>query len=229
MGPGSSTLAGFKGGTLFVTLFLYGMLQMIDRLEGVVCHVDEQYVVVQAGGIGFSVLVPDVSRFSVGQTALVHAYLHWNQEQGPSLFGFLDGRDRTVFLLIISCPGVGPKLGLAALKQLSAGAFVAAIVAGDIKMLSSVSGIGARKAENIIVHLKNKAADLVGSGFEVGAQGAWARTLTEVSGALEGLGYQPYEVSSALNFLKEREAPTDPSVAPLLKQALSFLSRQRSV
>ncbi len=205
---------------------------MIDILEGIIRHIDEQNVVLyvaqgESAGIGFSIQIPDTETLVVGKPALLHTHLHWNQDQGPSLFGFLNERDRTVFLLIISCSGVGPKLGLAVLKQLSASAFVAAVVAGDIKTLSSVSGIGARKAENIIVNLKNKASQLVESGFDVGVQGAWARTLTEVSSALEGLGYQSYEITGALNFLKGQDAPQDPSIAILLKKALSFLVQQR--
>ena len=62
----------------------------------------------------------------------LHTYLHWNQEQGPSIFGFASDIEREVFLLIISCSGIGPKIGLAVLAQIGSQSFIRAVQQEDI-------------------------------------------------------------------------------------------------
>ena len=91
----------------------------------------------------------------------MQTYMHWNQDNGPTLYGFNSILEKTVFLLIISCSGIGPKIGLAVLHHLEPATFVQAIIEENIKVLSSISGIGAKKAEQICVALKHKVAKLL--------------------------------------------------------------------
>lgn len=199
---------------------------MIDFLEGEIAAVSTQQVTILVNGIGWSLLVTEGDVFKIGERARLLTHLHWHTEQGPSLFGFLREQDRRVFCMIIDCPGVGPKLALAALRQLPAATFVAAIMQGDVKTLSSVSGIGTRKAETLIVSLKNKAADLIESGFELGVDGAGAKNLTQVRHALESLSYDRTEVHSALEYIKSIEGIERESVPVMLKKALSHLAKR---
>ena len=200
---------------------------MIDFLEGEIASISTHQITIFVNGIGFVLAVPEGDAFRVGERIRLCTHLHWNTDQGPSLFGFLREQDRAVFLLIIECPGIGPKLALAALRQLSAAAFVAAIMQGDIKTLSSVSGIGTRKAETLIVSLKNKAADMIEEGFELGVEGTGAKNLTQVRHALESLSYDRNEVHAALEHIKTVEGIEREQVPIMLKKALSFLARSR--
>lgn len=186
-----------------------------------------QQVTILVAGIGWSLLVPEGDAFKIGERVRLITHLHWHTEQGPSLFGFLRESDRRVFRMIIDCPGVGPKLALAALRQLSAAAIVAAIMQGDIKTLSSVSGIGTRKAETLIVSLKNKAAELIENGFELGAEGTGAKNLNQVRHALESLSYDRSEISYALEYIKSLENIERETVPVMLKKALSHLAKNR--
>lgn len=186
-----------------------------------------QQVTILVAGIGWSLLVPEGDAFKIGERVRLITHLHWHTEQGPSLFGFLRESDRRVFRMIIDCPGVGPKLALAALRQLSAAAIVAAIMQGDIKTLSSVSGIGTRKAETFIVSLKNKAAELIENGFELGAEGTGAKNLNQVRHALESLSYDRSEISYALEYIKSLENIERETVPVMLKKALSHLAKNR--
>ncbi|HBY05330.1 MAG: Holliday junction ATP-dependent DNA helicase RuvA [candidate division TM6 bacterium GW2011_GWE2_42_60] len=203
---------------------------MIDSIEGKIVVIADQHVVIRPSSSGFSLLVsvPNSTLFKKDDAIELKIYMHWSQEQGPHLFGFLTEKERQVFLLIISCSGIGPKIGLAALNHLSPNAFIAALLQGDIKTLSKISGIGTRKAETLIVSLKNKASELVKDGFELGVDGALATTITETSRALESLGYTHQEISPALSYLTQQELPPETTVTLLLKKALAFLAQNRS-
>ena len=115
---------------------------MLDYVKGSIRSINGDYVVVDIGNIGLKLGVASAEQFKVGQVIEFYSYMHWNQENGPSLFGFASELEKEVFLLVISCSGVGPKLGLAVLKDLGVGLFLDAIAQENEKILSKVSGIG---------------------------------------------------------------------------------------
>src|SRR5579885_3374603 len=145
---------------------------MLNYINGTIKSIDEKQVVMDLGPIALSVQVPSERAFSLGQQMILHTYLHWNQEQGPTLFGFASELERTVFLLVISCSGIGPKIALAVLDQLGPKLFLDAVQTGNEAALSNVSGIGQKKAEQIIVQLRHKVAKLLKSGVEIEETGA---------------------------------------------------------
>ena len=106
------------------------------------------------GMMGIALQVPSAQAFVTDVPLKIYSYLHWSSENGPSLFGFAQPLDRSVFKVIISCSGIGPKIALAVLADLGAQGFLHAITIGDEQMLSKVSGIGKKKAEQIIVVIK---------------------------------------------------------------------------
>jgi holliday junction DNA helicase RuvA len=197
---------------------------MLERLEGTIQAIEEQKVVVRAGPISFGVHVATGQIFSLGEAVSLHLYMIWNQENGPSLYGFGTPLDKTVFIMITSCVGVGPKLGLATLHKLGSRGFLEAIQAGDEAALSSVSGIGEKKAEQIIVHCKHKVHKLIASGIEYGSSEQLSRWY-EIDQALSSLNYSRIEVNRALDYL--RATPPQQGAQTfdyLLRKALSYLS-----
>ena len=95
----------------------------------------------------------------------------------------------------------------------------------DQKLLSSISGIGAKKAEQIIVHLKSKIAKLVESGIDLGDHSA-AKNLKELSDVLPSLSYNRSEINDTLAYLRTHKSVQLP-FDQLLKDALSFLTKLR--
>ncbi|PKN03280.1 Holliday junction branch migration protein RuvA [Candidatus Dependentiae bacterium HGW-Dependentiae-1] len=199
---------------------------MFAYLSGTVQSLSTQLVVVDVGGVGFAVSVPRETVFILEQKIQLYTHLHWNQEQGPSLFGFATEGERTVFLLMLSCSGVGPKLALSVLADLGVSPFLEAIQSGNEGVLSSVSGIGAKKAEQIIVHLKHKIAKLMATGasFE-GAKvdDRWH----EVSQVLQTLNYSRVEINSAMSYVREMCTGKQEPFDQMMRHALSFLSKAR--
>jgi Holliday junction DNA helicase RuvA len=198
---------------------------MIQTISGVVTAQQESLLTVDVGTLGLGVSVPSSVHVTVGQPIALFAYMHWNQENGPSLFGFQTELDKTVFLLIISCSGIGPKIAMAILGQIGGPAFVQAVQDGNEKLLSSISGIGGKKAEQIIVHLKHKVTKLLKSGvqFEGAAQISEIHNVSEV---LQSLNYSRREIDAAVDWLRDQQDGVQVPFDTLLRRALSFLSKK---
>jgi len=199
---------------------------MIDHISGVVCAVVKGAITVDVGSLGFSIHVPNSSVYKLEQKAKLFIHMHWNQEQGPSLFGFATELEKTVFLLIISCSGIGPKIGLAVLKDLGAEPFLQAIQMEDERALGSVGGLGPKKVEQIIVQLKRKVGELVKSGIDISA-GHQLTDWQNVSDVLASLNYSRSEVSRAMKFLSDNYADAELPFDGLVRHALSFLAKKR--
>lgn len=195
---------------------------MIDQISGKVLFNKDNLISCLVHGIAFEIFVPQPFGYAQGNDLTLWIHMHWSADQGPTLFGFECQVQRTVFRLIIGCSGVGPKLGLAVISQLGTDLFVTAVMQGDQKLLSQVSGIGSRKAEQIIVHLKHKVNDLLDKNILASGQNN-AQWLS-ISQALEALGYSKAEVQHALGIVK-KESSFDQKFDILLKKALLVLAK----
>jgi len=201
-------------------------MSMVDYFTGTVKEVQEQEVVLDIGMIGLALQVPSAHSFTKGSLATVYSYLHWNAENGPSLFGFIAPLDRSVFKVIISCSGIGPKIGLAILADLGAQSFLHAISTSDDQALSKVNGIGKKKAEQIIVQLKHKVATLLESGSVDLTEIKDSSYFNDVNLALQSLNYSRPEISRAMDYIKKNTKSDNITFDLLLRQALSYLSKQ---
>src|SRR5438105_7516720 len=115
---------------------------MIDFFVEMVKEVREKEIILDIGVMGMALQVASPHNFSQNGAIKVYSYLHWNAENGPSLFGFATVIERAIFKVIISCSGIGPKIALAILTDLGAQNFLHAISTGDDQTLSKVNGIG---------------------------------------------------------------------------------------
>ena len=195
---------------------------MIYELIGAVSEVQDSFVVVQVGGIGFCVNMALPNSCEINKQIKLYTVLHWNQDHGPSVYGFKTQTERKLFKLVTGCSGIGPKMGLSVLRDLSPQELVQAIEQEDINALSKVSGIGKKKAEHIIVYLKHKIADNFAEDDSVaGSFSHWK----DVSQALSSLGYSTSETSNARAYI-QKQVSKDSSFDQVLRLALSFLSKK---
>jgi Holliday junction DNA helicase RuvA len=199
---------------------------MVDYVVGIVKEAQDQHIVLDMGMIGLSLQVPNAQSFAKDASIKVYSYLHWNSDNGPSLFGFAVPLDRSIFCVIISCSGIGPKIALAILAELGSQGFLHAISVGDDQMLSKVNGIGKKKAEQIIVQLKHKVATLIESGTVDAADIKDSSHFHDVGLALQSLNYSRPEIGRAMDYLKKNTKVDKVTFDVLLRQALSFLSKQ---
>lgn len=196
---------------------------MIHSLTGTVIKVQDQDVILSLGPLSVCVQAPE-NTVVAGKVATLHTYMHWNSEQGPSLYGFNDELDRTAFLLVISCSGMGPKIGLALISSLGAAALLRAIHTGDEQALTKVSGVGSKKAEQLIVHLRHKVAKLLESGA-VETTGSLGQ-LTTVTQVLQSLNYSRAEIAMVLKQLHDQPHIDGMPFDQIMRTALSFLAKK---
>ncbi len=197
---------------------------MIETLSGIVTRLKDNALVLNVHGVGFTVAVPHSTAFQLNQEVTLITYLHWNQENGPSLFGFTTELERAIFSMVIDCSGIGPKIALAILADLGPERFVAAVHAGDEKELSSVNGIGPKKAEQMLVQLRHKVAKLVKSGvtFNAAPMAQWQ----DIIQVLESLNYSKPEINDTMKHLRDKYAGSEYSFDQLVRHALSFLAKK---
>ncbi len=200
---------------------------MIDYLQGIVTQIAEKKVTVIAGGIGFGLHVPTTKQITKDAECAFHIYFHWSSENGPSLYGFQDAMQRDLFLMIIDCPKIGPGIALNILSQLSPAQFLDIIATQNESGLSAVQGIGAKKAEQIIVQLKHKVGSFINKNSHVMEQQQGFVIWQNVSDVLSSLNYSKQEVGGALHFLTEKYTHQNASLDQLLRAALSFLSTKQ--
>lgn len=198
---------------------------MISSINGTIEAIDQSQIEVRLKNVGlsFNLFVPAAAKFKIHSEAIFFTYCHWSQEQGPTMFGFEDKAQRRLFMAMINCSGIGPKMGLAILEQLGLSDFIKAITQQDIKLLSTVSGIGAKKAEQMIVQLKHKIDKLI--EHDEFANLGNAGHLSEIRDVLISLNYSNSEIVKALDYVKQMAVEKVGTFDLALRSALSFLSK----
>jgi holliday junction DNA helicase RuvA len=133
---------------------------MIASVRGEVLVRRSDYVVIEAGGVGYRLAVSAETLKSVparGKHGVLHAHLV-ARDDSLSLYGFASEEERDLFLHLISVSGIGPKVALAILSGGSPRELLTAIAAGDGKRFQATPGVGKRTAERLIVELREKVA-----------------------------------------------------------------------
>jgi Holliday junction DNA helicase RuvA len=201
---------------------------MFYSITGTVVFYDSQSVAVSCSGVSFKCLTSMNTLKRVAKKGEeVTLFTHLNvREDALDLFGFADERELDCFKLLISISGIGPKMALAILSVLSPDELSLAIASGDSKAIASAPGIGSKKAQRIIMELKDKIASGMAEGMfdsEIAsvAQVSGSGNTAEAISALTMLGYSQTEAASAVSKLDVND-----SVENLIKNALKLLSKQ---
>jgi Holliday junction DNA helicase RuvA len=196
---------------------------MITYLQGTLVEKQPTRVVLDVGGVGYEVFVPLSSYDRLPHTDAPCRLLTVDhvREDVHQLFGFATERERRMFGLLMSISGIGPKLAMSALSGLSIRDLTRAIVESDVKRLSSISGLGKKTAERIVVELRDKigeaeALDAVAGVDELSGEDTQRRDAVL---ALVALGYKQADaarmVAAAL-----KNTGHDVSVESIIKNAL---------
>lgn len=179
---------------------------MIYSVRGKLLLTQPNLAVVECGGIGYRCLTTLSSQRkmpSAGEEVLLYTYLYI-REDVLDLYGFMDQQELECFKMLIGVSGVGPKVALSILSDMTPDKVALAIAAGDSKSLTKAQGVGPKLAQRVVLELKDKV-----KGFEV-AQGI---TQSDISipadtsnigvaiSALVELGYSQSEAAQALSKL----------------------------
>lgn len=197
---------------------------MISYIRGELAAIEEDKVIVDVNGVGFGIYIPAQAMNllpQVGEEVKLHTYMNV-REDAMQLYGFATRDDLNVFKLVIGVSGIGPKGGLGILSKLSADELRFAVMAHDVKTISSAPGIGKKTAEKLIIELKDKLSiedvltrkdeDIVSAGTPASNQ-----VQAEAVQALVALGYSN---SESMKAVKKVTVTDETTVEDVLKLAL---------
>lgn len=196
---------------------------MITFLAGRLVEKDPTRVVLDVQGVGYEVFIPLSSYDRLpapGEAARLLTYDHVREDL-HALYGFATDEERRLFLLLMGVSGIGPRLALTALSGLSVRDLKAAVAQGDVKRLSSVSGIGKKTAERMVVELRDKLT--AGEALEAvagAAAGEPDARLRDAILALVSLGYKQAEAQKRVRDVLSGVGPQT-TVEDIVRRALA--------
>lgn len=177
-----------------VSFLCYNQL-MINFINGELVEKTDVSLIVENNGIGYEIFVPSVDLARVGfasENVKIFTYLNVKEDE-MSLYGFLTKEEKDMFLKLISVSGIGPKLALGVLSGMSISDLAVAIKKEDVKMLSTIKGLGKKTAERLVLELKDK-IDLVGFSSSISEMPIVNESiLEEATDALIALGINKNE------------------------------------
>jgi holliday junction DNA helicase RuvA len=194
---------------------------VIARIRGeLVVRELERVEVMTSGGVAYEAFIPH-SVFErlprLGEEVTLRTY-QVVREDSVTLYGFLEDVERTVFHRLLGANGVGPRLALALVGALGAASVVRAIRERNAAVLTSVSGVGKKTGERIVLDLSGKMDDIILPTAGVGAR---APGMEEALRALGALGVTQADADRALRAVVAEQGPLP---APdLIRQALARL------
>ncbi len=184
---------------------------MYSYIKGIVTETEANYIVVETGGVGYFIFVPNPFAFTLNEETKVYVYNHIREDEN-SLYGFKTKEEKELFLKLLNVKGVGPKLVMPMLATGSVNGIIDAIDRENILYLKKFPKVGDKVARQIILDLKGKLAqsttEIMTGGFE------------ELISVLEGLGYKTNDIKKILPNMdsnKEIESQVKDALKLLLK------------
>ena len=196
---------------------------MIGSLRGrVIERMTDSTVLVEVAGVGYVVSVTPRTLAELEPTTEAFLHVHHHvREDAQLLFGFLERDERRTFEVLIETNGIGPSLAMAILATHSPRALVDIVLASDVAGLTTVSGVGKKTAERLLLELKDRLnLPTIDEPRPIGERSGG---MSDVRDALIGLGYDDAEIRTVL-----RELTASDDAATMLREALSLLGARRA-
>lgn len=199
---------------------------MIYSVTGNVVAFDTSMVAVDVNGVAFhciTTLTTAQKCASVGSKVTLFTYMNV-REDAIELYGFYEKNEMDCFKMLVTVNGVGPKMALAILSEMSADKVALCIASGDSKALTKANGVGPKLAQRIVLELKDKIGKMgisENTDFDVSSvsQTMNNSNTAEAVAALEMLGYSQSEASVAVS-----KIDSTLSVEEIIKQALKMMA-----
>ena len=188
---------------------------MFYSLTGKLVHTEPGTAVIDVGGVAFKCATSMNTLRSLPRLMeKATLYTHLNvREDALDLFGFATQAELRCFKLLTAISGVGPKVGIAILSELTPEDVALAAAAGDAKRFSKANGVGPKLAQRIVLELKDKVKSFAGAGLgeeflQSGGPSA-AGSAAQAVEALATLGYSPSDAAQAVGKLDSSLPPEE--------------------
>ena len=142
---------------------------MFYSLTGKLVHMEPSVAVIECGGVAFKCLTSMHTQRSlprIGETATLYTHLNV-REDALDLFGFSSKNELNCFKMLTGISGVGPKVALAILSELSPEGVAVAAASGDSKSFTRASGVGPKLGQRIVLELKDKVKKMAGTSGDL--------------------------------------------------------------
>jgi holliday junction DNA helicase RuvA len=194
---------------------------MIGRLTGRLAEKSPDQLTLDVGGVGYLVHIPLSTFYELPEaespaSLFIHTHV---REDTLALYGFLTERERSLFLLLLSVAGIGPRVALTVLSGIPPVELVEALRSQDVRRLVAIPGVGKKTAERMVLELAEKAAQFAA---EPGVSAPAAVSAEDVISALVNLGYRRAEADRAVEAIARAGAPKE--FGEYLKQSLKKLT-----
>jgi Holliday junction DNA helicase RuvA len=165
---------------------------LISYIKGTLVEKTPARITVEAGGLGYGILIPLSSYDSLGEpgsevTVRIHFHV---REDTHQLFGFVTLKELRLFEMLISVSGIGPRSALTILSGASVDDFCDAIVREELAFLTAISGVGKKTAQRLIVELKSRISEEDARLGEGGGPVSSRDNVAEAIEALIALGFK---------------------------------------
>lgn len=202
---------------------------MFYSITGVLTHLEPGIAVVDVSGIGFKCFISmNTMRNLPKLREKVTLYTYLNvREDALDLFGFYTMGELNCYKLLTAISGVGPKVGIAILSELTPEDVALAAAAGDAKRFTRANGVGPKLAQRIVLELKDKVKDFSGEsplqeGAAVPGGVSASGNASQAVNALTTLGYSPSEAAAVVGKLDSTLPPEE-----LIRLALRAFGSQK--
>lgn len=192
---------------------------MIAHLSGELASTGERWVVIDIGGVGYRVQVPQPTLQALRQTeGRVRVHTHMVvRDDDIQLYGFLHQSELELFRILITVSGIGPQIAMNILSQISFEEFAMAIVGEDEKTLTRIPGIGQKSAKRLILELKEK----MKKHAQTVTGGRRTTETDDAVSALISLGFSPREAQETVDAVLP--GLCNPTVQSLIRASLARL------
>ncbi|MDD2568484.1 MAG: Holliday junction branch migration protein RuvA [Clostridia bacterium] len=200
---------------------------MIAFVRGIVWDIREDSLIIDVNGVGYKVYVP-IAAFDdmpiKGEEITLHTYMQL-REDSCTLFGFEDTEQLYVFNLLLGVNGVGAKVALAVLNTLTPTDVIFAVQVNNIDVFKSVSGIGKKIAERIVMELKDKCgkAKIPAQNIHINETQAVGNHDQAVT-ALTRLGYNSSDAAKMVQ-MAMHELPQNTALETIITTALRLAAK----
>ena len=192
---------------------------MLHSIKGKILNIENKNILIEIGNFVFSFLTVKPERLEIEKEYFLKTVFIWNSENGPSIYCFLKDEEVVVFNLLLSCPGIGPKMALGILNFLEIEELVQSIELNDPKIISKTPGIGIKKAEIIVTKLKNEIKKVINYSFNnLNLENNYKKDLYN---ALNSLGYKNNEIFPAIREVEKENKFKDRDFSQILTEVLS--------
>lgn len=194
---------------------------MFHYIKGKVAMKYEGGVVVDVGGIGYEIAVPDNSSVYLkesGEDVLLYTVMVV-REDDINLYGFLEKEALTLFKKLTTVNGVGAKAGMALLSALPTAELIKAILFEDAVSLTKANGIGKKIAQRIVLELKDKVDTLPGLQHTAAAEAPQGNSQMEAADGLMALGYSKSEAMELLVGIKGENLTAEDYIKKALRNS----------